>query len=223
MSSKPANWTYSVRAQATNLARLADRLGLKNITLVLHELGGPIGLSFAFENMNRIGRIVLANTWFWDTAGERAISHPSQLARGPLGKMAFQTMNSAPKRIRALFSDKRKYTDAVHRAYFGPFQAGHDRHGAYATAKQFEESSGWFGELWAERKKLLERPLMLLWGMKDTVFDEKTLNRIWHEFPLAEVHRYDHAGHFLAEEQPTAMAEAIRAFTSVSADRAYTA
>ena len=54
-SDKPEDigW-YSYDRHVDSITRLVDELGLKDITLVVHDWGGPIGLRFAVENPERV-------------------------------------------------------------------------------------------------------------------------------------------------------------------------
>lgn len=62
LSDKPARWSYAPADQARNLTTLIETLGLKDITLVVHDFGGPIGLSYALEHPENVRRLVLFNT-----------------------------------------------------------------------------------------------------------------------------------------------------------------
>ena len=65
LSDKPQGWSYTIEAQAKNLQVLLDSLDLEDITLVVHDFGGPIGLSYAIENPEKVSRLVIMNTWLW--------------------------------------------------------------------------------------------------------------------------------------------------------------
>ncbi len=62
LSDKPSDWSYRVEAHGENLRRLIEQLGLKRITLVVHDWGGPIGMSYAVDHPDNIERIVFLNT-----------------------------------------------------------------------------------------------------------------------------------------------------------------
>ena len=47
LSDKPRDASYAPPEQAANLRQLIEHLGLRDITLVLHDFGGPFGLSYA--------------------------------------------------------------------------------------------------------------------------------------------------------------------------------
>ncbi|AIE85055.1 alpha/beta fold hydrolase [Fimbriimonas ginsengisoli] len=217
LSEKPADFSYSPGALTRNLGKLIDELDLHDITLVIHDFGGPIGMGYAVDHPERIKRIVLLNTWVGDVSKEPAAEKIGKMAVGPLGKFLYLSSLSGPKMIKPLFVDRDKYTEEIQNAYFGPFLRKEDRHGTFALAKHLIESSAWFNEIWSCREVLLGKQMMLLWGMKDPTFGEKTLNRIWHEFPLAEVHTLKDAGHFALEENPRQVLNFMRDFLKMTA------
>jgi cis-3-alkyl-4-acyloxetan-2-one decarboxylase len=45
-----------------------------------------------------------------------------------------------------------------------------------------------------------DRPVLLLWGMKDFVFDHHFLEEWKRHFPRAEVHTWPDCGHYLLED-----------------------
>ncbi len=62
LSDKPLEYDYCLANHTTNLLHLIDSLGLKNITLVVHDWGGAIGLGGAVERADRIKQIIVLNT-----------------------------------------------------------------------------------------------------------------------------------------------------------------
>lgn len=210
LSEKPANWSYAPAAHARNVAALIEHLDLRDITLVCHDLGGPIGLGYLAEHPDRIKRVVLMNTWMSCLDKDPAAQKIAKMASGALGKFLYLNNCAGPKAIKGQFVDRDKYTNELHAAYFGPFQNKEARVSTLESAKHLAESRPWYNEIWASRELFGAKNLMLLWGLKDPTFGEKALNRIWHEFPLAEVKTFADAGHFLMEEKPRETIAAIR-------------
>ena len=62
LSDKPKQATYTLRGHIDRLAALVEHLSLTDITLVVHDWGGAIGMGFAVEHPERIGRFVVFNT-----------------------------------------------------------------------------------------------------------------------------------------------------------------
>jgi haloalkane dehalogenase len=62
-SDKPEDigW-YSYDRHVDSIARLAAELDLRELTLVVHDWGGPIGMRFAVENPSRVARLVILDT-----------------------------------------------------------------------------------------------------------------------------------------------------------------
>jgi haloalkane dehalogenase len=62
-SDKPtARATHSVRGHVTWMAQFADTVGLRDVTLVVQDWGGPIGLGLLAERPGLVTRVVAANT-----------------------------------------------------------------------------------------------------------------------------------------------------------------
>jgi pimeloyl-ACP methyl ester carboxylesterase len=54
---------YRLEQHCANLEVLLMHLNLYDITLILHDWGGPIGPGFATRHPERIKRLILMNTW----------------------------------------------------------------------------------------------------------------------------------------------------------------
>jgi pimeloyl-ACP methyl ester carboxylesterase len=63
LSDKPEDvaW-YSYDRHVRSIAHLVETLDLREVTLVVHDWGGPIGLRLAVEQPHRVARIAILNT-----------------------------------------------------------------------------------------------------------------------------------------------------------------
>jgi haloalkane dehalogenase len=68
LSDKPStdDFGYRPRDHAAVFEEWVLALDLTNITLVVHDWGGPTGLGIAGRQPDRIANIVITNTWAWD-------------------------------------------------------------------------------------------------------------------------------------------------------------
>jgi haloalkane dehalogenase len=214
LSEKPVDFSQSPLSHCHNLTRLIDHLGLDGITLVLHNYGGPIGLSYAIDHPERIRRIILFNTWMYDLGGDHAIEKACRPIGGPMGHMLFVNMNQAPRAALSLASDRKHVTPEFVNALRGPYESKAARENAWLAAKHVLDSGAFFADLWMSREKLLGKPMLLVWGTKDPLWGEKHLNKIWHEFPLAEVEKFSDSGHFPMEEKPAQVYGVVQKFAS---------
>ena len=62
LSDKPQDWPYRLEGHINNLVALVEHLDLHNITLVVHDWGGAIGMGMAGRLTERIDRLVVTNT-----------------------------------------------------------------------------------------------------------------------------------------------------------------
>ena len=65
-SDKPPHlFRYTLQTHVNNAVALIDGLDLRDVTLVAHDWGGPIGLGAMLERSDRLSGAVLVNTWAW--------------------------------------------------------------------------------------------------------------------------------------------------------------
>ncbi len=213
LSDKPKDWSYLPRDHATNLAALIEGLGLENITLVVQDWGGPIGLSYALAHPENVARIVIMNTWAWPVNRDPYYVAFSSFMGGPIGRMLIRRHNFFAKSImRQAFGDKEKLSAAAHEHYLRALATPEDRTGCFVFPKQIIKSTPWLAQLWHSISTLNSKPKLIVWGMKDVAFREKELKRWERTFPDARVIRLDSVGHFVQEEAPDDLAEAVVAF-----------
>jgi haloalkane dehalogenase len=214
LSDKPPHWSYRPEDHARNLEVLIERLGLCDITLVVHDFGGPIGLAYATRHPDNVRALVLFNTWMWSLQGTAA-EKVSRLMGGPVGRFLYRRLNfSSRVLIKAAFSDKRKLTREVHRQYTAAFPAPAARQGPWVLARELIGSSSWYQGLWQCRQRIVEKPTLVLWGMRDPAFGSDALARWKAAFTNARIVELPNAGHFVQEEAPEEAARAIRTFLS---------
>jgi haloalkane dehalogenase len=213
LSSKPAHWSYRPESHARNLASLLDHLNLTHATMVVHDFGGPIGLSYALDNPGRIDSLVLMNTWMWPLGEDKHAHRLDTFASGPLGKLMYTGLNyPTTVLMRSLFAQRQKLTRAVHEQYKKPFAKPAEREGPLGMAKGLSGSGSFFYDLWRRREALSDKPTLILWGMKDEACTPAALDRWKTVFPSAQVETFPECGHFVCEEQPNEVAAAVYLF-----------
>lgn len=211
LSDKPASWTYLPADHSRNLTALIEHLNLREITLVVHDFGGPIGLGYAVEHPENVARLVVFNTWMWSLADDLQARRVDRFVRGALGKLLYTRLNASPRfLLPALWANKATLTPEVRKAYTGVHAHAQDRMGMYQLARELLGSSDWYDGLWERRARLANIPALLLWGLKDATFGPALAR--WREaFPCAQVLTFPHAGHFVIEEE-SSVAEHVAAF-----------
>lgn len=210
LSDKPETFAYTPAAHAQNLEHLIDTLGLKDIVLIVHDFGGPIGLSYALEHPENVWALVVMDTWLWSNA---SLEQASRVLGNPFGKFLYTRLNFSVNVLlkRLGFADKTVLTPALLEHYRGPFPTSQSRKALYALVATIAESNNWFGRLWDRRAAIEDKPALLLWGTKDKLVPSGFLARWQKLLKNAETVELD-AGHFLQEEAKEEITQAVRDF-----------
>ncbi|HEV2146666.1 MAG TPA: alpha/beta fold hydrolase [Longimicrobiaceae bacterium] len=213
LSDKPEGWSYRPEDHAANLAELIRRLDLRDLTLVVHDFGGPIGLSYAVEHPENVERLVLFNTWMWSQRGNASVEKVSRFVAGPVGRFLYTRLNFSPRvLVKQAFGDRSRLTKEVHRHYLRPFGSPAERQGPWVLGRELIGSSDFYQRLWERRDAIRDKPALLLWGMKDIAFSPADLAR-WEElFDDARTVRLEGVGHFPQEEAADRVLAALRDF-----------
>ena len=213
LSDAPRDWSYLPQDHAANLAALIDDRGLKDITLVVQDWGGPIGLSYAVAHPENVARLVILNTWAWPVDRDPYYIAFSGFMGGLLGRWLIRRHNFfAATMMPRLFGDRSKLSEAAHHQYLRALPTPEDREGCLVLPKQIVKASPWLGELWAGIPALGGKPALIVWGMKDMAFRARELRRWESAFPRAWTLRLSSVGHFVQEEAPDELARAVGHF-----------
>jgi haloalkane dehalogenase len=213
LSEKPENAAYRPADHARRLTGLIEHLGLEEITLVVHDFGGPIGLAYAIEYPENVTKLILFNTWMWSLNGNWPIERASRLLGGAVGKFLYTRLNFSPRvLIGAAYGDKGKLTPEVHRHYLAPFGPARDRVAPWIFAKELIASGDWYDHLWERRLRIADKPALVLWGMKDPTFQPRDLVRWEQTLTRARMVRLREAGHFVPEEATAEVVSQVQEF-----------
>ncbi len=211
LSEKPQGAPYRPEDHAVRLEALLERLELTDVTLVVHDFGGPIGLSWAVRHPDRVRSLVIMNTWMWGLDGTPA-ARVSRVMATWFGRFLYTRLNFSPRvLVRAAFADRSRLTPEVHRHYLAPFPDRFHREAPWALARALRESGPWYEELWERRTALADLPALVLWGAEDSLLGPEFLERWREALPTARVREFDDVGHFVPEEaDPRSLADEIR-------------
>lgn len=220
LSDKPpdSRYSYTLKQRANDLEVLLDHLGVKDkITLVLHDWGGMIGMTYAHRHPERIARLVILNTAAFLLPEGKELPWSLWLFRNtPLGPWLVTGLN-AFCRGAARSCVVRPLSPAVREAYLAPYDTKDHRRAVLRFVQDIplgpsDPSYALVQEVQEGLPRFADRPMLICWGMKDFVFDVHFLNEWVRRFPQAEVHRFDDAGHYALEDAGDEVLGLIRNF-----------
>jgi haloalkane dehalogenase len=200
LSDKPANWSYLPEDHAKNLTELIESLKLEDITLIVHDYGGPIGLSYAIEHPENIHSLGLMNTWMWSLEDDPHFTG-TKLFAGAFGRFLYEQLSfSARVLLPSAMGDRSKLTRTIHQQYLKPWRTPQERHGTWVLARELIGSSSWYEALWQKRACIQNKTALILWGMKDFAFRKIELDKLKTMFNYETVQTFEAVGHFVTEE-----------------------
>jgi haloalkane dehalogenase len=201
LSEKPEEFDGTPQSHSKNLTAFIEKLNLTNITLVVHDFGGPIGISAAIQNQTRIKQMVVFNTWLWETKDNPSAQKVDKILNSGIGKFLYLRMNFSPKvLLKKGISDKSNLSKKVHSQYIKPFPNKSSRLSLLRIGKSLVGSSDWYQKQWEQLHKLDYKPWLILWGTKDEFITMEYLQKWKNRLPNATVKEYS-SGHFLQEEK----------------------
>jgi haloalkane dehalogenase len=211
LSDRPTGWSYHPQDQARILTTVIDTLELRDLTLVVHDFGGPIGLAHAIAHPANVRRLVLFNTWMWSLQGDRRLRWTGRLFDSPLGRVLYERASFSLRVLwRQAVKDPRAHAGPVRAHYAAPLASPATRHATWVYARALLGASDWYEALWSRRTRIAGLPALLLWGMRDPAFGA-FLPRWRAGLERATAVELD-CGHAPPEERPAESLAALEAF-----------
>jgi cis-3-alkyl-4-acyloxetan-2-one decarboxylase len=223
LSDKPGDlrYDYTLARRVEDLEALLDHLGLdRELTLVLHDWGGIIGMTFAARHPERIARLVVGNSAAFHKPAGKAFPLALSVFRDSLaGAWLVRGLNLFVRGTTWIGCKTHRLPRDVRDAYAAPYDSWDHRISIHRFVQDIPLRPGdrsyelisWVQDRLAVLKAV---PMLIAWGMKDFVFDEPVLDEWVRRFPAAEVHRFPRAGHLLFEDEREAVDRLVRSFLS---------
>lgn len=220
---------YSIADHADRCETLLKSLDITNAIMVVQDWGGPIGLPFAARNPERVaGRFVL-NTFFARPLKKVPLPRIFRAFRAPiLGDLIVKGAHAFVRGFlfKAGLADPSRLSDIDKAAYLAPHPDWSSRTGILAFPRQIPDGpEGRVSDFAAiEGAKLAsafaDKPIKIVWPMKDVAFSTETLDGMWlRDFPHADVVRVEDAGHYIQEDAPETVIPHLLAFAELATSR----
>ncbi len=206
-SDKPDDdhYTYTLTQRIDDLEALLAHLKMdKNITLILHDWGGMIGMGYAVNHPETISRIVLLNTSSFHMPKTKSFPLLLWLSRNtPAGAFLIRRLNLFSRAATHLCCKRQAMPNKLRKAYIAPYSENSIstlRFVQDIPLKPGDHSYDTVSEIQDKLNLFRQTPVLICWGEKDFVFDEHFLKEWIALFPQAELHRFPDCGHYVLED-----------------------
>lgn len=209
LSERPSDFTYRIDEHASVMGELVDHLELDQYLSMGQDWGGPISMAVGTDRADRVRGVVLGNTWFWPTS-ELSTKVFSVVMGSPPMQWAITKQNFFVERMIPAGTST-SLDDAVMEHYRGVQPTPQDRAGVARMPKEILAARPLLERLSHDvPAKLGSKPALFVWGMKDFAFRPgPNLPRMREAFPDHVVVELAEANHFIQEDAPGQIAEAI--------------
>jgi pimeloyl-ACP methyl ester carboxylesterase len=209
----PAGFEHSAPGYAAFLDAALTALGVERVHLVLHDFGGPIGLTWAATHAERIASITLIDIGILPSYKWHRLA---RIWRTPVLGEVF--MATATRRAFLMLVDRdeprglpRPFTERMYEQY--------DRRTKRAVLKLYratDEPGAPDPQLVAALKSA-DPPALVIWGGGDAYLPSSYAERQREYLSKAEVHVLSHSGHWPFADDPAEVERLLLEFLSRTA------
>lgn len=206
LSAKPARADYSLAGHGRRVLALLAALGLRDVTLVGHSMGGVVAAhATCADEGGLIGRIALIDANFYRRNGPPlpvVFPMPRLLAR------RFYHPTVRARSLRRCYADAARLTPEVLERYLAPTRTP----GALEALGAFLATPG--PATYAALPPRLARPALVVWGAEDALWPLADARRLHREVAGSALRIAAGAGHMVQEERPELLAELLETFAA---------
>lgn len=213
-SDKPLDASYSFRFHAEAIDGFLAALGIDTVALVVHDLGGPVGLHWASKRAERIERLVLLNTIVYPEMSAAVLAFVAA-CRIPGLRRVLTSRWGLERALRLGVGDVSHLRPDAIDGFCAPFA---DRPARQALARAgFGLHPAGFRDI-AAFMPTIRVPVRIVYGERDWILPDiaTTVARLKADLPGAEVTALPDCGHFLQEDRPEELGALLAAFLDPS-------
>jgi haloalkane dehalogenase len=198
----------SVEANAQILEGFMDALDLQDITMALHDVGGPLGFLAATRRPQRFRALVLSNTFGWPLAGYPAVRRMLKVVTSPLFGVINDLTNVVALLTASSYGVGRQMSRADRRSFLGPWRSRRSRGATLQVLAGVLSIDPMMADV--ERSlaaTLTGLPVLTLFGRKNDPYGWQ--NRFQQIFPSATAAVIPGGHHFPFNDDPDSYSAAI--------------
>ncbi|MEL6188542.1 MAG: alpha/beta fold hydrolase [Myxococcota bacterium] len=207
-SDKPTDIHYGFGFFNEIIDGVLSELGVEGVGLVVHDLGGPVGLHWAVENRDRITELAILNTLVF---GDFHWAVKAFMASISIPGVSHALTSSHGIRASMRLGMSKRPTPEALELYTAPFRSRADRSALARAGRGLGLKK--FGRI-ADGLREIKVPTLLLYGAKDRILPDvaRTMDRLASMWPHAQKLELAGVGHFLQEDAPELVAGHLERF-----------
>jgi haloalkane dehalogenase len=209
LSTPPPDYGFTVAEHAEIVTGFVAELGLEDWTPVVQDWGGPVGLAAAARAPEKVAALAILNTWAWPLQGNRTTSRFSKLMGGPIGQFAIIRLNGFVNLVIPLAVQRGRPARAVMDHYRSPLPTPQSRRAAAILPRELLAARPFLERVEKGLERLRHLPALLCFSDGDPLFGKPDQDRFAQALPNHRRVTVVNAGHYLQEDAPLEIAEAV--------------
>ncbi len=211
LSTAPPGYGYTAAEQSRVVETFVTQLGLRAISMMVHDWGGPIGLSVAVRHPERFRALVIGNTWGWPIRDDKITERFSKIMGSDvLGGFLVRRLDMFVNVFMRMNVKRKKLTSAEMGMYKRPHPTPESRVPVHVLPRQLLAAHDLLTEVEQGLPALAHLPVLIVWGDRDQAFKERQRLRWEATFPSHRTVILNGAAHYIQEDAPDEIVAAIR-------------
>ena len=212
LSKASDDFIHTLKEHSEIVSLFIQVLELTEVTMMVHDIGGQIGLGVAGKQPERFRALIIADTFGWPLKDYNypKLERMVKIIGTPFGSVIVDTnllLRSFLKGIK-----RRSLSQDEKAAYRGPFAKLSRRHPIHNLVRSIGHSDGYLTDVKQGLAHLRDLPALLIFGDADPTFEAGFMNRFERIFPRSHSVVLKGAGHFTPEEAPDEISSTIRSW-----------
>jgi haloalkane dehalogenase len=225
-SDKPTSYRATADNQLHEVDTVIDELGLEDVVLVVHDASGPPGIDWALLHPDRVGALVLLNTYYQWTPSLRRPGAIALFSTPLVRALARELVRRSEDFDRWLYfwqvgrfiKDPQVRTEVVPRLY-ADFRVARP---AFWALNDDLLTTVISRRKMIPRMRSFGRPVRIIFGDADPYLNKRVARKFQELFPTSELFLIPSARHYVQIDEPEEVARLILSAPTDSSDRSTT-
>jgi haloalkane dehalogenase len=209
LSTAPAGYRYTIAEHARVVEAFVDELGLRDITMMVQDWGGPIGFWVATHHPDWFRAFVIGNTWAWPINDLNTRVFSTTLGSRGLGDLLVRRADLFVNVFMKAGIRRRKLSPAEVDMYKKPHPTPASREPVHVMPREILKAHDLLADIEQGLPGVADKPALIVWGDKDPAFKQAQRTRWEHTFPNHQTHILRGASHYIQEDAPEEIIAAI--------------
>ncbi len=210
LSTAPAGYRYTIAEHARVVDGFVDRLGLREVTMMVQDWGGPIGFWVATRHPQWFRAFVIGNSWAWPLRDRTTEVFSKVLGSSGLGGLLVRRADVFVNVFMRGGIRRKKLTPAERQMYKRPHPTPESRVPVHVMPREILAAHELLAEVERGLVRVADKPALIVWGEKDPGFKVPHRQRWERTFPNHRTHILRGASHYIQEDAPDEIVTAIK-------------